>query len=75
MPAIKGEISVGNMVSWVGLLITIIGVGIAIGQDRADITTLKAAQVQTSEDSRALIRLQADMDYLKRAIDELRGRP
>jgi hypothetical protein len=75
MPTIKGEISVGHIATWAGLLVTIIGVGIAIGQDRSDIAMLKAQQVQTIQDSRALIRLQSDMDYLKKAVDELRARP
>ena len=75
MPTFKSEISVGHIATWFGLLVTIIGMGIAIGQDRTDIANLKAAQVQTTQDSRALIRLQTDMDYLKRAVDEIRARP
>lgn len=73
-PRIKNEISVGTISSWVGIIAMVIGVGIAIGQDRTEIATLKAAQVQSTADSRALIKLQSDMDYLKSAIDELRGR-
>lgn len=75
MPTFKSEISVGHIATWIGLLVTIVGMGIAIGQDRTDIANLKAAQVQTTQDSRALIKLQTDMDYLKRAVDEIRARP
>jgi hypothetical protein len=74
MPRVKNEISIGTISSWAGLLMLIIGVGIAIGQDRTEIAQLKAAQVQSNADSRALIKLQSDMDYLKDAVDELRTR-
>lgn len=80
-PRIKNEITIGSIASLVGLVITIFGfiaaltnVGVAIGNAQTDILSLKAAQVQSSADSRALIRLQADMDYLKAGLDELRGR-
>lgn len=73
-PRIKNEITVGSIASLIGLIVVIIGFGIAIGNAQTDIATLKAGQVQSSADSRALIRLQADMDYLKGAVDELRGR-
>lgn len=72
-PTIKTEISIGSMVSWVGIVITIIGVGIAIGQDRSDIVTLKTTQIQSTADSRSLIRLQADVEYIKKAVDEIRA--
>lgn len=74
-PTFKADISVGHIATWAGLIVTIVGVGIAIGQDRSDIEALKAAQVQTTQDSRALIKLQSDMDYLKRAVDEIRAKP
>lgn len=73
-PRIKNEITIGSIASLVGLIITIIGFGIAIGGAQTDIANLKAAQVQSNQDSRALIRLQADMDYLKSAVDDLRTR-
>ncbi|MFC3706033.1 hypothetical protein ACFOOL_14870 [Devosia honganensis] len=73
-PRIKNEITIGSLASLLGLIMTILGFGIAIGNAQTDIAALKAGQVQSSADSRALIRLQADMDYLKGAVDELRGR-
>jgi hypothetical protein len=80
-PRIKNEITVGSIASLVGLVITIFGfiaaltnIGVSIGNAQTDINQLKAAQVQSSADSRALIKLQTDMDYLKGAIDELRSR-
>lgn len=74
LPHVKNEISLGSIVSWVGILGTIIGLGMSIGNAQTDIDNLKAASVQTSADSRALIKLQTDMDYLKSAVDELRAR-
>lgn len=73
-PRIKNEITIGSLASLLGLIMTILGFGIAIGNAQTDIAALKAGQVQSSADSRALIRLQADMDYLKAGLDELRGR-
>lgn len=80
-PRIKNEITVGSIASMIGSFIaivgltgTIIGFGVQIGNAQTDIATLKAGQVQSLADSRALIRLQADMDYLKAGLDELRGR-
>lgn len=72
-PTIRNEISVGTISSWVGLILLVVGVGIAIGQDRSEIAALKMQQIQSTQDSRALIRLQADMDYLKQAVDEIRA--
>lgn len=81
-PRIKNEITVGSIASMIGSLVAIvglvgaiIGLGASIGTAQADIISLKAAQVQSSADSRALIKLQSDMDYLKGAVDDLRGRP
>ena len=74
MPTFKAEISVGHIATWVGLIVTILGLGIAIGQDRTDIQSLKSVQVQTMQDSRMLIKLQTDMDYIRRAIDEMKAR-
>jgi len=74
MPRVKNEISIGTISSWAGLVMLIVGVGIAIGQDRTEIAALKAGQIQSNADSRALIKLQSDMDYLKDAVDELRTR-
>lgn len=73
MPRVKNEISLGSVVSWVGIIGTIVGLGISIGNAQTDIEGLKASQAQSSADSRALIRLQADMDYLKAAVDEIRA--
>lgn len=73
MPRVKNEISLGSVVSWVGIIGTILGLGVAIGNAQTDIEGLKASQAQSSADSRALIRLQADMDYLKAAVDEIRA--
>lgn len=73
MPRVKNEISLGSVVSWVGIIGTILGLGMAIGNAQTDIEGLKASQAQSSADSRALIRLQADMDYLKAAVDEIRA--
>jgi hypothetical protein len=74
MPRVTNEISIGSIVSWVGIVGTILGLGMAIGNAQTDIEGLKAAQVQSNADSRALIRLQSDMDYLKSAVDDLRSR-
>jgi len=74
MPIVKNEISIGSIVSWVGIIGTILGLGMAIGNAQTDIEGLKSSQVQSIQDSRALIRLQADMDYLKLAVDDLRKR-
>lgn len=74
MPHVKNEISIGSIVSWVGILGTIIGLGMAIGTAQADIEGLKVSQAQSNADSRALIRLQSDMDYLKAAVDDIRTR-
>lgn len=73
MPRVKNEISIGSIVSWVGIIGTILGLGMAIGNAQTDIEGLKASQVQSNADSRALIRLQSDMDYLKEAVDEIRN--
>jgi hypothetical protein len=73
-PRIKNETTVGSLASLIGLVLTVLGFGIAIGTAQTDIAALKAQQVQSTQDSRALIRLQADMDYLKSAVDDLRGR-
>ena len=73
-PRIRNEITIGSIASLLGLVVTIVGFGVAIGNAQTDISNLKAAQVQSVQDSRALIRLQADMDYLKSAVDDLRGR-
>ena len=73
-PRIRNEITIGSLAALLGLLATVVGFGVAIGNAQTDIANLKAASVQTSADSRALIRLQADMDYLKSAVDELRAR-
>lgn len=74
-PQIKNEISVGTIVTLVGLVGTVLGFGIAIGSAQGDIAQLKTTQMQSMSDSRALIKLQSDMDYLKSAIDDLRARP
>ena len=74
MPRVKNEISIGSIISWAGIVGTILGLGMAIGNAQTDIESLKSAQVQSTADSRALIRLQSDMDYLKSAVDELRSR-
>lgn len=74
-PQIKNEISIGTIVTLVGLVGTVLGFGVAIGGAQGDIAQLKTTQIQSMSDSRALIKLQSDMDYLKSAIDELRSRP
>lgn len=74
MPRVKNEISIGSIVSWVGIIGTILGLGMAIGNAQTDIEGLKVSQAQSNADSRALIRLQSDMDYLKEAVDDLRTR-
>lgn len=74
MPRVKNEVSIGSIVSWVSILLTVVGLGAAIGSAQSDIASLKSSQAQSNADSRALIRLQSDMDYLKMAIDELRKR-
>jgi hypothetical protein len=73
MPRVKNEISIGSIVSWAAIIGTIITLGMSIGAAQTDIEGLKASQAQSSADSRALIRLQADMDYLKAAVDEIRA--
>lgn len=72
-PRVKNEITVGSIASWITILCTIVGFGVAIGQDRTDIAYLKAQQSQTAQDSRALIRMEADMAYIKRTLDELKA--
>jgi hypothetical protein len=81
MPRVKNEITIGSIASMIGslgaiigLIVAVVGFGVSIGNAQTDINQLKAASVQSVQDSRALIKLQSDMDYLKRAIDELRGR-
>lgn len=74
-PRIKNEISIGTIATLIGLVVTVLGFGIAIGNAQTDITQLKLTQNQSMQDSRALIKLQSDMDYLKSAVDDLRARP
>lgn len=74
-PQIKNEISVGTIATLIGLVATVLGFGVAIGTAQQDISQLKLTQTQSIQDSRALIKIQADMDYLKSAIDDLRARP
>lgn len=74
MPNVKNEISIGTLIAVLGLVITLTGVGAVGGKLQADIGALQAQQKDLVADSRALVRLQTDMDYLKRAIDELRVR-
>lgn len=71
-PTFENRITIGSLVSVVGLLVTTVGFGIAIGSVRADIDTLKADRVQTVLDSRAIIGLQKDMVYLKEGFAEVR---
>ena len=74
-PRIKNEISIGTIATLIGLVATVLGFGVAIGGAQQDIAQLKTTQTQSMSDSRALIKLQSDMDYLKSAIDDLRSRP
>lgn len=74
MPTVKNEISVGTLVAVLGLFITLASVGAIGGRLQAEVMALQEKQVAAEADSRVLVRLQTDMDYLKRAVDELRGR-
>lgn len=74
VPTVKNEISVGTLVAVLGLFITVAQVGAVGGRLQAEVMALQEKQVAAEADSRALVRLQTDMDYLKRAVDELRSR-
>lgn len=74
VPTVKNEISVGTLVAVLGLFVTLASVGAIGGRLQAEVMALQEKQAAAEADSRALVRLQTDMDYLKRAVDELRGR-
>lgn len=80
-PLVKKEISIGTIIAVVGLIVSLTGLGgtlMQIGVWRgvmdAELSSIKIQMAQTQADSRALLKLQTDMDYLKRAVDDLRGR-
>lgn len=71
-PQVINTITIGSLASLIGLFVSVIGFGVALGAARADLSnvrqdveTLQAHQKQADIDSRALIRLQADVDYIK----------
>lgn len=71
-PQVVNTITIGSLASLIGLLVSVIGFGVALGAARADldgvrrdVVELQTYQKQADTDSRALIRLQADVDYIK----------
>jgi hypothetical protein len=74
VPTVKNEISIGTLVAVLGLVMTLVTTGMSVGNLQTEVAALKTAQSQMVTDSRALIRLQADMEYLKSAVDEIRSK-
>jgi hypothetical protein len=73
VPTFENRITLGSLASLVGLIVTVVGFGVAIGGIRSDVDLLMAERVQSSQDSRAIISIQADVRYLKEAFDDFRS--
>lgn len=71
MPEWKNQWTTGNIVQLVTLFITIAGVGVAIGNFSARLEQVEIAALQSNSDSRALIRVEQDVAYIKQAVQNL----
>lgn len=67
----ENRFTTGNLVQIVGLIGTIISLGIAIGIFKTEIESLKETARQSISDSRTLIRVESDVAYIKQAIQNL----
>ena len=71
MPKFENRFTTGNLIQIVGLIITIVTIGISIGIMKAEIEGLKESARQSASDSRALIELRTDVAYIKQAVQNL----
>lgn len=76
MPAIGSNMvenkwTVQGIAQLVGLVVTIIGMGIAIGSFNYRLVAVEEASKQSSLDSRTLIRVESDVAYIKESIQRI----
>lgn len=71
MPQIENKITIGQISVIVTLAITVASVGVVWGDTQRRIAAVETAQRQFIEDSRTLIRLQSDVEYIRRSVDTL----
>lgn len=68
---IENKWTVQGIAQLIGLVVTIIGMGIAIGSFNSRLLAVEESSRQSSLDSRTLIRVESDVAYIKESIQRI----